>query len=101
MVGVSTCYLLGPLFYAYVLALVQTTQHGQAKDWTQHAMPFLLTLALGLLNAAWPDFERRPIGGALVFVAYHAWALQGLPYFLAAAGARAQRAQCMVSRVDG
>jgi AraC-like DNA-binding protein len=83
-IGVSTCYLLGPLFYAYVLALVRTADAWRAKDWTWHGMPFLVTLALGLANAAWPGFERRPIGGALISIAYHGWIAQGLPYFLAA-----------------
>lgn len=84
-IGVSTCYLLGPLFYAYVLALVRAADPWRAKDWTWHGMPFLATLAFGLANAAWPGFERQPIGGALVSIAYHAWVVQGLPYFLAAA----------------
>jgi len=84
-IGVSTCYLLGPLFYVYVLAQVRTADAWPAKDWAWHGMPFLATFALGLANAAWPGFERQPIGGALVSIAYHAWVVQGFPYFLAAA----------------
>lgn len=98
-VGVSTCYLLGPLFYAYVLALLPATDCWHAKDWYWHGMPFLVTFALGLIDAAGPGFERWPTGGALVAIAYHAWVLQGLPYFLGAAW-RVRAARGAIERVS-
>lgn len=84
-VGVPACYLLGPLFYAYVAALLPGRERWRAADWRRHGAPFLAALAIGLVNAASPGFGERAAGAALVTLAYHAWAVQGLPYFAAAA----------------
>lgn len=83
--SVSACYLLGPLFYAYVRASLPMAEPWPPQAWRRHAMPFFGIFSLGLLDVAWPEFALWPAADAITTVAYHAWIGQGLPYFAAAA----------------
>lgn len=84
-VGVSSCYLLGPLFHAYVTMLLPRARRRCTIGWWRHGLPFLAAFAIGLLNAMDAGFERHAAGAAMVAIVYHAWVVQGLPYFAVAA----------------
>lgn len=83
VINVPGAYLLGPLLYGYVIALLPIhAANPVLRSW--HIVPFVLTMLLALANALWP-FAPSSAGFLLVGFAHDVWVLQGVPYLAAAA----------------
>ena len=96
-INVPSAYLLGPLGYGYALALTSASPPSMRNaGW--HLLPFAVVLLFSIGNALFA-FDSTPIGRILFQLTYHAWVLQGAPYFCLAA-LRTYRARPMLEQVS-
>lgn len=81
--NVPMAYLLGPLLYGCIVALIFPTFPKNEKRVLWHLAPFGVVLAFSVGNALYALDRSR--AGELVFeITYHAWVLQGLTYLVCA-----------------
>lgn len=79
--NVPIAYLLGPLLYGCIVALIFPTFPKNERRALWHLAPFGVVLAFSVGNTLYALDTSR--AGALVFeITYHAWVLQGLAYLV-------------------
>jgi AraC-like DNA-binding protein len=96
--NVPCAYLVGPLLYRYVIALVAVPPADLMKPLSWHAAPFLIALVVTVSNAAW-SLDTTPSGAAIVTFLYHAWVPHGVLY-LCFAGWRLRSSRGVLEQVS-
>lgn len=84
VIEVPIVYLLGPLLYAYAVALTSDGRSLERPGALWHLLPCAIALAISLANALFP-FDASPVGRTVFLLSFHAWVLQGVAYLVAAA----------------
>lgn len=96
--NVPMAYLLGPLLYGCIVALIFPTFPKNERRALWHLAPFGAVLAFSVGNALYALDTSRV--GALAFdITYHAWVLQGLAYLICAIE-RVRRARSLLEQAS-
>lgn len=96
--NVPIAYLLGPLLYGCIVAVVSPTFPTSARRVLWHLAPYALVFAVSVCNAVFA-FDTSRVGGLAFKITYHAWVLLGLLY-LALAVQRVHRARTLLEQAN-
>lgn len=79
VVNVPIAYLLGPLLYGCIVAVVSPAFPTITRRVLWHLIPCGLVFAFSVCNAVFA-FDTSRVGGLAFKITYHAWAFQGMLY---------------------
>ena len=96
--NVPIAYLLGPLLYGCIVAVVSPAFPAITRRVLWHVIPCGLVLAVSVCNAVFA-FDTSPMGGLVFKITYHAWVFQGLLY-LAMAIQRVRGARSLLEQAN-
>lgn len=77
--NVPIAYLLGPLLYGCIIAVVSPAFPALTRRVFLHLAPWGLVFAVSVCNAVFA-FDTSRVGGIVFKITYHAWVFQGLLY---------------------
>lgn len=83
VIEVPLVYLLGPLLYAYAVALTSSDDVPRSSFAPWHLLPCAAAFVISLANALAP-FDGTAVGKAIFLFSFHGWIFQGVPYIVAA-----------------
>lgn len=96
--NVPTAYLLGPLLFGCIVALISPAFPKNPRRALWHLAPFGIMLALSVCNALYA-FDTSRMGVLVFKVTFHAWVLQGLAYLVFAIK-RVRRARSLLEQTS-